>query len=71
LGVIDHPEGFIAGRFKHGKVVENEERQDVISAFRAAEEAALACARQLKSSVNDSSARFYEDKAHQLAAQRD
>jgi hypothetical protein len=68
-GVIDHPEGFIAGRFKNGKVVANEERQDVISAFRAGEAAAIAFAQQLKRNGNAASARFYQDKAHQLATQ--
>jgi hypothetical protein len=69
VGVIDHPEGFIAGRFKNGKLVDNEERQEVISAFRAGEAAALAFAQQLKRDGNASSARFYQGKAHQLATQ--
>ena len=69
FGVIDDPEGFIAGRFKDGKVVDSEERQDVISAFRAGEAAALAFAQQLKRNGNASSARFYQAKAHQLATQ--
>ncbi|MFC5548112.1 hypothetical protein [Massilia aerilata] len=69
FGVIDHPEGFIAGRFKNGKLVDNEERQDVISAFRAGEAAALAFAQQLKRNGNASSARFYQEKAHKLATQ--
>ena len=71
LGVIDQPDGYMAGRFEDGRVLESSERQATITAFKAAASAAQWVANRYRKSGNPPSARFYEAKAKQLAEQMD
>lgn len=71
LGVIDTPDGYIAGRFEDGKPVQDGDRNRLISAFREGSAAAQAASERFKSTGNSGSARFYADKARQLAEQLD
>lgn len=71
LGVIEHPGGFVAGRFEAGKVVVDGERNTLIQAFDTASEAARQLAETYRLAGNAASARFYQDKARQLAQQLD
>lgn len=71
LGVIDQPDGFVAGRFEQGKVVNDGERNTLIQAFDDASAAARQVAEGYRKAGNAPSARFYEDKAKQLANQLD
>lgn len=71
LGVIDQPDGFVAGRFEQGRVVNDGERNTLIQAFEDASAAARQVAAGYRRAGNAPSARFYEDKAKQLANQLD
>jgi len=69
-GAIDQEEGYITGNFEHGRVVQSEDRQTVISAFdkaAAAEEAA----KRFEKAGNKASSRFYRAKARALREQMD
>ncbi len=71
LGVIDQTDGYVAGSFKDGKVVESAERQATISAFKEAASAAKLVAARYRNSGNIASARFYDAKTKQLTEQMD
>lgn len=71
LGVIDQPDGYMAGRFDDGRVLASAERQTTITAFKAAASAAQWVASGYRKSGNLASAKFYEAKAKQLAEQMD
>jgi hypothetical protein len=71
LGVIEQPGGFVAGHFEAGKVVADGERNTLIQAFDTASEAARQLAETYRLAGNAASARFYQDKARQLAQQMD
>jgi hypothetical protein len=71
LGVIDAPEGFLAGRFDDSTLVTSDDRNTFIAAFREASAAAKAASEIFKSQGNSASAKFYQEKAAQLAAQMD
>jgi hypothetical protein len=71
LGVIDSSEGYIAGQFSHGKLVENVERNIIIRAFSNASAAAKAYSQHLKLEGNEKSAGFYLKKAQELEQQMD
>lgn len=71
VGVIDQADGYVAGSFKDGKVVESTERQATISAFKEAATAAKLVAARYRKSGNLASARFYDAKTKQLTEQMD
>ena len=71
LGVIEQPGGFVAGRFELGRVVGDDNRNTAIRAFDAAAVAARQLAERYRRAGNVASARFYGDKAKQLAEQLD
>lgn len=71
LGVVDLGHGFVAGRFEAGRASAGAERNTLIEAFDAASAAARQLAEGYRKAGNAASARFYENKAKQLAAQMD
>jgi len=71
LGVIDQSEGYIAGKFTHGQLLSSPDRQTYLDAFEQAEQAASQAASRFKQVGNQASARFYADKARELAEQMD
>lgn len=71
FGVIDQPEGYMAGRFAQGHLEPSEDRQNFISAFDEAEKAATRAATRFREAGNAASARFYETKAKELREQMD
>ncbi len=71
LGVIDQPEGFIAGEFVKGAPVLSEDAQRIVSAFAEAEKAANEAANRLSKAGNKESGMFYAAKAKKLREQLD
>lgn len=71
VGVVELPEGYVAGRFEDGRPVASDDRNDLIRAFREASKAAEAVSERFRVAGNAASAKFYRDKAHSLAAQMD
>jgi len=71
LGVIEQPDGFVAGRFEAGKLVADGERNTLIMAFGEASAAALQLAERYRMAGNAASAHYYKVKATQLSAQLD
>ena len=71
LGAIELDGGYRAGRFDNGRVVQDSERNTLIQAFEAASDAAKAVAQRYQAGGNPASARFYRQKATQLAQQMD
>jgi hypothetical protein len=72
LGVIDTSgEGYVAGKFKNGRVIDTDERSEIIKAFDEASAAAKVVSERFKKIGKTSSASFYEDKAKKLAEQMD
>lgn len=71
LGVIDQPEGFIAGTFRDGRAVPSDERQATISAFTEAEQAARSVSDRFRKAGNAASTAFYRNKARELREQMD
>jgi len=71
LGVIDQPEGFVAGAFAKGAPVPSEDRQRAIDAFAEAEKAANEAASRFTKSGKQASAKFYAAKAKELREQLD
>jgi len=71
-GVIEVPEqGFVAGRFEHGRVLASDERQTLIAAFEVAAQAAAAAAERFTQAGNSASATFYRSKEQALREQLD
>lgn len=66
LGVIEMPGGYVAGQFVQGKLVQDAERNVIISAFRNASEAAKAYSQRLKQAGNKASSAFYLKKSKEL-----
>src|SRR5262245_5416622 len=71
LGVIDQPEGFVAGAFEKGAPVPSEDRQRAIDAFAEGEKAANEAAGRFNKAGNAASAKFYAAKAKELRDQLD
>jgi hypothetical protein len=71
LGVIDQPEGYVAGTFRDGRAVPSEERQATISAFTEAEKAAKSVSDRFRKAGNGASTEFYRNKARELREQMD
>jgi hypothetical protein len=71
LGVIDQPEGFVAGAFAQGAPVPSEDRQRAIDAFAEAEKAANEVASRFSKAGKQASAKFYASKAKELREQLD
>lgn len=73
LGVLEVPDGYLAGQFAQGKLQPGAEadRNVVIDAFRKASAAAKAYSQHLEKIGNNASATFYRKKAEQLAQQMD
>ena len=70
-GVIDQPDGFVAGDFKAGAVLPSDNRQTALDAFTEAKTAAGLTAAKFRKAKNAASAKFYDDKAKSLADQMD
>lgn len=71
LGVIEQADGFVAGRFEAGQAVRDGDRNTLIRAFDEGSAAAEQVAEAYRRAGNLGSARFYSDKARQLAQQMD
>lgn len=71
LGVIDQPEGFVAGQFAKGQPVPSEDRQQMVDAFAAGEKAADEAASRFSKAGKQASAKFYAGKAKSLREQLD
>jgi hypothetical protein len=71
LGAIDLGGGFKAGRFEAGRPVADGDRDTLIKAFDEAAAAARQVSAAYRRAGNVASARFYRDKAQQLAQQLD
>jgi len=69
LGVIDTPDGYIAGELADGKELSNDDPNVTLRAFRAASAAASFVRDRLDAVGNAASAAFYTKKAEDLAAQ--
>ena len=68
---VDQADGYIAGSFEHGRVVQSEDRQTVISAFGKAAAAAEEATKRFEKAGNKASSRFYQAKAKALRKQMD
>jgi hypothetical protein len=71
IGVIDTPDGYIAGRYSAGSLVKDGDRNIYINAFRDASEAAHKASEYYRQKGNDASARYYAEKATKLENQMD
>ena len=71
LGVVDQPDGYVAGQFADGKPLVSDDRQVFVSAFAEAEKAAKQTAGRLAKAGNKASAAFYQNKARALREQMD
>lgn len=71
FGVIDQPDGYIAGKFNDGIFVPSDDRQTYIDAFNVAKKAAIKAAGDFRKVGNKASAQFYENKAKELNDQMD
>lgn len=70
-GVVEEDGSYRAGRFEAGRLVADGERNTLIAAFDEASAAARQVADGYRKAGNAASARFYQDKARQLARQID
>jgi hypothetical protein len=70
-GVIDLGDGYQAGTFQGDKLVTATDRAQLIQAFDEAAAAARQVAESYRKARNTGSARYYQDKAKQLAEQID
>jgi hypothetical protein len=71
LGVIDQPEGFVAGQFAKGEPLQSDDRQRLIDAFAEGEKAANEAASRFSKAGKQASAKFYAAKAKSLREQLD
>lgn len=71
IGVVDLGDGFMAGRFDGGRLVRDADRNTLIEAFDEASLAARQMAERFRRAGNAASARYYDNKAAQLARQID
>jgi hypothetical protein len=71
LGVIDQPEGFVAGQFAKGEPLQSDDRQRLIDAFAEGEKAANEAASRFSKAGKQASAKFYSAKAKSLREQLD
>jgi len=71
LGVIDTPDGYLAGEISGGKVLESADRNVLIRAFREASGAAGLVSKRFKAAGNLGSSAFYAKKARSLGRQLD
>lgn len=71
LGVIQQDDGYVAGRFAAAKVVAGADRNTLIKAFDEASAAANAVAANYLREGNAASAKYYQERATQLAEQID
>ena len=71
LGVIQQDDGYVAGQFAATKVVSGADRNTLIKAFDEASAAASAVAENFLREGNAASARYYQERAKQLAEQID
>jgi hypothetical protein len=69
LGVIETPDGFMAGEFAQGTLQESEDPNVTLRAFKVAVEAANLVSERLKAAGNAASATFYAKKAQNLQQQ--
>ena len=69
IGVIEIPEGYIAGQFLHGNIQRNTDRNMIIKAFQEASLAAAIAAGRFRASGKDDSAEFYARKSRELSQQ--
>ena len=71
IGVIETPDGFMAGEFSQGKLQDSEDPNVTIRAFKVSTEAATLVSQRLKAAGNAASSAFYAKKAQTLLQQLD
>lgn len=71
IGVVDLPEGYVAGEFRDGRALDTDDRNLILKAFNEAQAAARLAADHFSQAGNAASASYYRDKARQLAQQMD
>lgn len=72
LGAVELEGGYAAGRFDdQGRAISDGDRDTLILAFDEASAAARGMAQRMRSQGNETSARFYADRARRLAQQMD
>ena len=71
LGVIEQDDGYKAGQFSAAKLLPGAERNTLIKAFDEASAAAKGVAENYLREGNAASAKYYQDRAKQLAEQID
>lgn len=71
LGVLETPDGYIAGRFANGQALDTDDRNELLRAFREASSAAESVSKRLEAAGKASSAALYAKKAKALADQLD
>ncbi|WP_372623355.1 hypothetical protein [Falsiroseomonas sp.] len=71
LGVIEVAGGYMAGRFAEGRLLDTDDRNQIIEAFRTASVAAREASEQFRRNGNEASARHYAALAERLAGQMD
>lgn len=70
-GVIETPDGYRAGPFQAGMLVDTDQRSAIIAAFDTASRAARAASQRFERAGNKASARLYADRARRLSEQMD
>jgi hypothetical protein len=71
LGVIDQPDGFVAGEFAKGELLPSTDRQRAVDAFAEGEKAAKEAASRFSNAGRAASAKLYTAKARELRDQLD
>jgi hypothetical protein len=69
LGVIETPDGYMAGEFRAGELIASDDRNLLLRAFRSAGDAASLVSQRYQAAGNAASAAFYSKKAQSLRAQ--
>lgn len=70
-GVIERPDGYQAGVFKAGNLVETDDRSTIVKAFETASAAAREASERFAKQGNQASANHYAERARRLAEQMD
>jgi hypothetical protein len=71
LGVIDQPEGFVAGEFAKGELLPSADRQRAVDAFAEGEKAANEASSRFNKAGKAAPAKLYAAKARELHDQLD
>ena len=71
LGVLETPDGYMAGKFVNGSVAADTDRNTILAAFREATAAATAASASFGNQGNTASAQHYREAAKRLSSQMD